>query len=224
MTTEIMEKLTPEQLALKTEVVALGTVQVVDAGTYEAAGRRCKELVAMEKRIGVLFDPSVKLANEAADAARALRAVFLDPILAAKKAQPPLMKAWEREEERKRQEVERVAQEAARKQAEDDALADAAALERVGTPEAKAEAAQIIEAPVVVPTVVVRTSVPKGSGTFTKDNWKFEVTDIKALARAVLAGQAPEECLMGNMVFLGKQASAFKKNGILYPGVKSWAD
>lgn len=223
MTTEIVEKLTPEQLALKTEVIALGTIQVVDAETYEAAGRRCKELVAMEKRIGVLFDPPVKRNMEALDASRALRAIFLDPVLAAKKAQPVSMKTWEREEERKRQEAERVAQEAAKKQAEEDALALAESLEKQGTPEAKAEATSIIETPVAVPQVIIPTSKPSGFGSFTRENWKAEVTDIKALARAVLVGQVPELALMGNSVFIGQQVRSMK--GMMkWPGVRTWPE
>lgn len=210
-----------EEQSLQQEVKALSIIAVVDADTDRLAGERCKAIVALEKRVHEYWDGIVDQAHKTWKGLVAKRSEFLDPLDANKKAQIVSMKTWEREEERKRQEAERIAQEAARKQAEDEAIALAASLEKQGTPEAKAEAAAIIEAPVAVPQVIIPTSKPSGFGSFTRENWKAEATDIKALARAVLAGQVPEMALMGNSVFLGQQVRSMKGT-MKWPGVRTW--
>jgi hypothetical protein len=212
-----------DEKSLQQEVKSLSIIKVVDTDTDREAGERCKAIVAMEKRVGAYWDPLCDAAHKSWKGLVAKRSEFLDPLAESKKSQVLSMKTWEREEERKRQVAERIAQEAARKQAEDDALAVAEALEKQGTPEAKAEAAAIIEAPVAVPQVIIPTSKPAGFGSFTRENWKAEVTDIKALARAVLAGQVPDLAILGNLVFLGQQARALK-GAMKYPGVRTWAE
>lgn len=208
---------------LQEEVQSMTVVKVEDAQTFERAGDRCKAIVALEKKVHEYWDPVVDAAHKTWKALVAKRSEFLDPLAENKKAQSASMKSWEWEQERKRQEEERRAQEAARKQAEDAALAAAAAMEKEGTPEAKAAAEAIIQAPVAVPQVVVPKAVPAGHGTFTRKAWKAQVTDIKALARAVLAGQVPEQALQGNEVFLGQQARSLKE-AMRWPGVKVWAE
>jgi len=54
----------------------------------------------------------------------------------------------------------------------------------------------------------------------TRANWKATVTDVKALAKAVVDGKAPEVCILPNQTFLNQQARAFKDNGSPYPGVE----
>jgi hypothetical protein len=212
-----------QEQGLQESIHSIALVKVVDADTHKQATENCKAVVAIEKRVGEYWDPLCDGAHKNWKALVAKRKEFLDPLEAIKKAQSADMKAWEREQEAKRLEAERLAQEIARKQAEDEAIAAAAALEKQGTPEAKAEAEKIMAAPVDIPQVVVKSVVPKGGGSFTRDNWKAEVTNIKALARAVLAGQVPEQALMGNTVFLGQQARSLKK-GMAWPGVRVWAD
>ena len=222
MKNEIAER--PEvEVTLQQEVKSLAIIHVVDADTDREAGERCNAIVAMEKRVGAYWDPLCDAAHKSWKGIVAKRSEFLDPLAEAKKAQTVSMKTWEREAERKRQEAERVAQEAARKQAEDDAIAAAAALEKQGTPEAKAEAAAIIDAPVDVPQIVIPTEKPAGFGSFTRENWKAEATDIKAMARAILAGQMPEQALMGNSVFLGQQVRSLK-GAMKWPGVRVWSE
>jgi hypothetical protein len=208
---------------LQQEVRSMTVVKVADAQTFQQAGDRCKAIVALEKKVHEYWDPLVDGAHKTWKALVAKRAEFLDPLAENKKAQSASMKTWEWEQERKREEAERAAQAAAREQAEDAALAAAAAMEKEGTVESKAAAEAIIQAPVAVPQVVVPKTVPAGHGTFTKKAWKAQVTDIKALARAVLAGQVPEQALQGNDVFLGQQVRSLK-DAMRWPGVKTWAE
>jgi len=222
MKNEIAER--PEvEATLQQEIKSFAIIKVVDADTAREAGERCKAIVSLEKKVHEYWDGIVDQAHKTWKGLVAKRSEFLDPLDANKKAQILSMKTWEREEERKRQEAERIAQEAARKQAEDDALAAAAALEKQGTPEAKAEAEALINEPVAVPQVVVPTSKPAGFGAFTRETWKAEVTDVKALARAILAGQVPQEAITGNTVFIGQQVRSLKAS-LKWPGVRTWAE
>jgi|ERR1051325_2140862 hypothetical protein len=205
---------------LQQEIGAVALIKVVDAATYAQAGDRCKAIVALEKKVGEYWDPLVTGAHKTWKALVAKRSQFLAPLAEAKKAQSSHMKVWDQEQESQRQEAERMAQESARKKAEDEALAEAAALEKQGN---KAEAEKIIVAPLDVPQVVVQKTTPTGYGSFTRTSWKAEVSDIKALARAVLSGQVPEQALMGNIIFLGQQARSLKE-AMKWPGVKTWAE
>jgi hypothetical protein len=195
-------------------------IKVIDAQTFEAAGISCAEITEWEKKVGEYWDEDVERAHKAHKSLVAKRAAMLDPLGEAKKALRQQMGSWHQEEERKRLESERQAQESARKQAEDDAIAQAAELEKQGRPE---EAARVVSEPVAPPPVVVRSNVPKGFGQFTRKTWKFEVTDMMALVKAVAAGQVPLNAIQANTVFLGNQARALNEN-MKFPGVKVWAE
>lgn len=229
MTTEVMEKKPDTVIALKEDkaveqalrakIEAIEVIDVVDAATFEAAGENKKGMVAVQKAWKGYWEPLRVAARSVVDMILEKRDT-LDTIIEKKKEdQTGKAKAWFDAEEKKRLEAERVAQEAARKQAEDDAIAAAEALEKQGTPEAKAEAEAIIAAPPPVPQVVVKSTVPKGYGGMTQKYYSATVTDIKALARAVLAGTVPVQAIKGDDVFLNNQARMLKLT-MNWPGVK----
>jgi hypothetical protein len=219
MPTEL-QTLDPEKQALEAEVKSLGLIPVVDAMSYEMAGERWKALVDTEKKVHQHFDPSCDAAHKAWKAMIALRDKFLKPLEENKAEQVRLMKTWQREEERKRQEAERQAQEEARKRAEDEAVARAAELEKAGF---KESAQQAIAEPVAVPQVVAPSVVPKGFGGATQARWKAKVTDLKALVAAVAAGKAPLASIKADEVFLGQQARSLKAE-LRLPGVVVWEE
>ena len=101
------------------------------------------------------------------------------------------------------------AEDAARLKAE----ADAAAIQA----EATSAAAQVVT---IAPTV---TAPIAAAGISKRVTYSAEVTDLLALVKAVAEGKAPIEAVQADTKFLGAQARAFKKQGDLYPGVKSVA-
>ncbi len=225
MKTEIAEVKEDKALeaSLRAKIESIDIIPVVDAATYEQAGENVKAIVAFENAWTDYWEPLRKAARSVVDMILEKKGGPLVTSEQKKKAQKSVASKWFDEQERKRMEEQRAAEAAARKRAEDEALAEAAALEKVGTPEAKAEAAQIVESPVVVPQVVVRTAVPTGYGGMVRKTWKAEVTDIKALARAVLAGQVPEMALQGNPVFIGQSVRAMKDT-MKWPGIKTYTE
>ena len=55
-----------------------------------------------------------------------------------------------------------------------------------------------------------------------REVWSAEVTDIKALCRAVADGKASTECVMANMPVLNRMASALKAT-MNIPGVRAYS-
>jgi DNA repair exonuclease SbcCD ATPase subunit len=95
------------------------------------------------------------------------------------------------------------------------AEANAAAAE---TAQAKAstmaqEAAVVTVAP---PSIAL---VPKLAGVSGRMTYSAQVENLKLLVHAIAEGNAPIEAIQANTTFLGQQARAFKKAGVLYPGV-----
>lgn len=217
-----------EQKAL-TILDQAGAVVVTDAGTYTAAGELWKQLGDMIKEVKDTFDPICDATNKAHKAATAKRAKYLDPLTTAYKSVKSLMEAWDREQERIRKAEEARLAEIARKEEEDRQLAEAIAAEEAAkesgaTPE---EAAQVAEAvmteTVYVPPVVIPKAVPKLSGgPVFQERWAAEVTDLRALCRAVAEGKASTECVTGNMVVLNRMATALKST-MSIPGVRAYS-
>ena len=69
------------------------------------------------------------------------------------------------------------------------------------------------------PALMAETGVKSSSASASVTaTWEAEVIDMKALLTAIINGSAPLEAVKADMVFLNKQAKAFKKADV-YPGV-----
>jgi hypothetical protein len=89
------------------------------------------------------------------------------------------------------------------------------------TEEAQQEVAAIAAEPVYVPPVVLPKATPKlDGGPVYRETWSAEITDIKALCRAVGVGTASTEFIVGNMPALNKVAIAMKST-MNVPGVRA---
>lgn len=168
----------------------------------------------IENEVHSAFDPIVESAHKAHKEAVSQRKKYLDPIEQGRAILKPKMAEWQWEQERIRQEAERKAQEAARKAAEESALQAALAAEQAGEKEV-AEA--IMAEPVAAPTVVIAKTTPKVATTF-RTVWFAEVTDLKALCKAIAEGKQPIALIEPNMVALNKMATALKSN-MAIPGI-----
>jgi hypothetical protein len=127
-----------------------------------------------------------------------------------------LLTAYQAAERRKREEEERLAREAAEKQAQEDALQRAIDLAAAGEDEA---ADAVLDEPIVAAPVIIPASAPKPTGSVARKNYDIEITDLKALVAAVAAGTMPLLCLVPNESFIRNQAKAMKE-AFSMPGVK----
>lgn len=204
------------EAALKAKANAIAIVEVVDAETFEKASEIDRELGEIKKSWEGYWEKIKKSAHETWKGIVAKEKALVDIVDKKKLDQKASAKRWADAEEAKRREAQRLADEKARKEAEDAALSAAAELEAQGDKEG---AESVLSAPVPVAAPVVQSSVPKGFGGMTQKYFSAEVFDVKALARAVLAGQVPVQAIKGDEVFLNAQARMLKET-MNWPGVK----
>ena len=126
--------------------------------------------------------------------------------------------AFHLEQQRIRQELERKAREEADRQAEQMRLDMAVQAEEMGaSPEVVAE---VLETPVPVAPVAVAPTFNRAAGVSTRETWRAELIDIRALCRAVADGKASTELVQPNMVTLNSLARGLKST-FAVPGCRA---
>ncbi|MGH9640452.1 MAG: hypothetical protein ACRD3Y_10350, partial [Bryobacteraceae bacterium] len=91
-----------------------------------------------------------------------------------------------------------------------------AAVQSGASPEA---IASLNAMPMPVPVAEAAPAMERPKGFSAGDQFEIEITDIKALARAVIEGKAPAEVLQPNLKVLAAMAKALKGN-LQIPGVR----
>ncbi len=192
---------------------------------------------ALKKKIAEVFDPMEEAAKEAkrkADDSRKTIVAQREKIEAPLKEGEAYLSSqiidYKREQDRIRAEEQEILRQKAikeemeRRKAEEEArMTQAAALEAVGAKEEAealvAETIEEIEKPIEVYVPPPATPRIDLTGASIKTYWSAEITDLKALCRAVAEGKAPVGCVEPNMTVLNAQARALKKE-MNIPGVR----
>jgi hypothetical protein len=195
-------------------------LSIVDLESLKRGNELLLNIKDIRKQIADTFDPLAAKAHEAHKAILAEKKKAEAPLIEAEGIVKPAIARFMAEEERKRREEEARLAEIARKQAEEMALAAAIEAEEAGAPPEEVDA--IAAAPVFVPTVAPPPP-PKLSGVSIRKVVKFEVTDLRALVKAVAAGQVPIEALQPNDVVIGAQARSLR-GSLRWPGVRVWEE
>ena len=116
---------------------------------------------------------------------------------------------WFREEtERRRQEAEKKRREE-EKRLEEEKLARAIELEKSGNADDKAEAEAVLAEPVYVASAAI--DLPKAEGSTHIAKWIYEVVDVMALLKAIVAGTEPASYIQVNDKMLGGMARSQKE-------------
>jgi hypothetical protein len=159
---------------------------ITNQAEYQAADRNCKALYTLRKAIEADFADSLSKADEAKKAATAAKAALVDqidshvkPVQEAERIVKGKMLVWSKaEDEKRRQEQDRLRAEATKK-AEDEKLKKAAALEASGkNQQAMAELAKPVKvAPIVVPPAPVQRE------TVIAEYWHYDITEASAVKR-----------------------------------------
>jgi hypothetical protein len=206
------EEIEEKALTMTEQVTALA---VVDKETYDLAnsfGAAAKELL---KAIDEAFDPIIEAAHKSHKTALEQKKKQSAPVEAVKKMVDAKMVAWYQAEKAKAEALQRAAEAAARKKAEDEALAQAQLLQDMGMDEAAEEA---LEAPVVLE--LGKTFEPeKAEGVSYRDSYSATVVNLMLLVKAVAAGTQPLACIEANMVTLNGFARTLKSEANI-PGVR----
>jgi hypothetical protein len=209
-------------------------LDVVDPASYTRAGEWLLGVRALRQRIAAHYDPKIEAWKEAKRHADKERATLVNehqqaeaPLVEAEGVLAGALRAYDdAAEEARRLEEERLQAEAQAAE-EQRVIETAAALEtvaaEVGDETLREQAHEMIAAPVVAPTVHVASSTPAVSGISHRTTWHAEVTDIKALCRAIADGTQPATLVTANMTVLNGLARSLK-NALTVPGVRAVPD
>lgn len=216
-----MAEVVEQEKELKSEALTVQQqvqlVKVVDQPSYDNAAHLLIEVVKpMRKRWFDYWEPLRKQAYDVYDGILQKKADGDKPLEAAERQLKSAILTWDQEQERIRQAAQRKAQEEAERLERERNLAAAVAAEQAGADEEQVTA--IMEAPPVAVAPVLAPSYQRAAGVSSRDHWVAEVTDIKALCRAIAAGKASTEFVMPNQSALDKTASALKLT-MAVPGV-----
>ncbi len=209
-------------LALKKDIQQL----VLDAGKIkqvttpeelEQANNAGRVLQASTKEVELFYKPLKQQVDAFKAPLLQHEKEFAGPIDTEKKRLGGLITGFMQEQERKRQEAERIAREAAEAAAREEALARAVELESSGDAEA---AEQVLNEPIQAAPVIIQQESPvRMVGQVGKTVYKCVVTDVKVLLKAVANGQAPMSCFTLDQGWLDKKAS-LEKDGFNLPGCR----
>ena len=195
-TTEIKEVTT---LALSVPDQAR-QIQIKSQDDYVRASELILTIKAIRKKITDTFKPIKQKMDAAKQEVLDQEKLADKPLQEAESLLSPRIIAWNREQERIRQEEEARLREIARKEEEERQLQAAIAAEQSGN---KEEAQAIIETPVQATPVVVPKAVPKVAGMSIRENWKFRITNEKLIPRDYLK---VDEVKIGQVVRAMKSA------------------
>lgn len=207
-----------EALALPDQARALS---IENDEQYQAAALFLRECCkAVLKRADEIFDPIIASAHATHKEAVAQKRAVTAPIEEAERIVKDRIAGYLREQDRKRLEAQRVAEEAARKLAEEEALLKAEALQNAGR---TVEADAVLEQPLAPLPVIVSAPPPRAEGVARRTNYRAVVTDMKALVKHVAAHPEHSNLLLPNGPALNQLAKSLKGD-LSIPGVRVMTD
>lgn len=199
---------------IETTEEAKGIV-VKDTDTYLFAAEKLKAAKALASEIKEFFKPLKEKAKAAHHALCESEKEKLAPLDVTISDIGGKMRAYEAEQARAAKEEERRLSELAKKQEEEARLLEAIEAEESGDADT---AKRIMEEKLPAPVVRVQAEVPKVQGLSYRTSYHAEVTDLRALVKAVAAGEVPILAVMASQQFLDSQARSLKES-FAYPGV-----
>jgi hypothetical protein len=200
---QLVERDAPEWTAPRAEIV------VRSADDYVLLSQDLKLSKAYIFQVEAFFKPLKQAADAAKKALLDSERTKLQPALDYEARVKRALVMWDTEQERIRQEQQRVIREEARRQEEAQRLEQAAALERDGYAE---EAAAVVEDAIAAPApdVQVEKLTPKVEGISYRETWNAMVTDPMQLIKFVAAHPQFEHLLTPNIPALNGLARSLK--------------
>jgi hypothetical protein len=211
---------TPEVRALVSDASTLlaqaQSFAVATAEDYIGAAEQLKSIKAKQKELKGLRETITKPMRAALDAVRALFAKPEERLGAAEDTLKGLMSAYDDEQDRQRQEAQRKLDEEAERQRKR-LEAQAAKARAAGNAD---KAADLTDRAAMTFAPIAQQQAPAVAGIARRQNWHAEVTDLRALVRAVAEGRVPLTAIEANRTFLNSQARALRDE-LRYPGVRA---
>lgn len=189
-----------------------------DADQYRDAVNLGRSLKAMINGITDFWTPLISSAYAQHKALVARRNSMTSPVEGALNVIDDLTKAFDREQERVRQEAERACAAELKRMADEVAMQTASSLQEAGD---AAGAQQVIEQAITAPPppVIMPKMVPKVAGKTTRDNWKFRIVNESLIPREYME---PAESKIGQVVRALKEKANIPGIQVYNDPVNSW--
>src|ERR1017187_5584389 len=194
------------------------SIVIRDQPSYnQASALLLEQIIPFRRRWDEYWSP---LRKAAWDAHKAVMAKFSEGDAPAEQAEQIVKSAiriWDSEQQRIQEQLQRKAQEEAERLAREERMNAAIAAEAAGATNEQVD--EIFDAPVQVVAAPVQPTYQRAAGiSAPRANWSAEVTDMKALVKAVAAGKVSYEYLLPNQTALNARAKA-DKSTMNIPGV-----
>jgi len=207
---EVVEK---EAMSLVTQANA---IVISDNASYKTAMDMLPKIKVARKVVKNVFGSVADQAYKAWKAAKDVYNKFEAPLVEAETRLKNDGGKWQYEQQQKADEERRVLE--ARKEEREEERQKKLAKELAKSGQ-KELAKAVLEQPIVVAPIEVKSEPPKVEGVSFRENWKAEVIDLKALAKYVLSNPSMINLLLPNMPALNSMAKGMKAN-MSIPGVK----
>jgi len=206
------------------------TASVTDGPSYEAAAELLKAIKALRAEVDQTFDRHIKNAHAAWKDLLAEKARHEQPLTDAETIIKRALVAYDQAQERQRRDEQRRLDELAKQQAQDDALARAAAMEAEGRDYGDAslvrEAEMVVQEAIDMPpppmAPIAPRTTPKVAGISMVTTWSCACTDLKALIAFVAAHPEHVNLLQFNQTAGNALARAQREN-LRVPGLRAVA-
>lgn len=193
-------------------------IAVIDQQSYDIAVVDVKQIAQVKKAITEHYGPLKKAAQDSHKKIVAAEKQFLDPLDEADRIIRQSITRWSQEQERIRIEAQRKVEAEARAKEEQERLAKAVQAEEMGVNPVIVE--KILETPKPIEPVITAPTFQKAAGIASRETWRAEVTDIKALCQSIVDGKIQPEAVSPNMAVLNGLARSFKDD-LNIPGIKA---
>lgn len=194
--------------------------QISDVASHEVALHAIKRLRDGERRLGDLFEPARKAADNAKKQILALRDGLIGPLAQARAIYDAGAQQYEAAQRKAAEDEQRRLEEQARKEQEDRTILDAIAAEESGD---KAGAEAILAQPVAAPMITVAPQVAKVAGITERRLYSAKVENIRACLAAMLADPAWHQALerlVPEVESIMRPLAIAQRHALKVPGVR----
>jgi hypothetical protein len=196
-------------------------LEIRDQDSYDQAAWLLKDLAALEGEIKDHHAPIKTAAYAAHKAAVAGEKKLLEPIERARQILVRSIIRWDEKQTRIRLELEAKAKLEADRLAEEIVIESAISAEEMGA--TTEETNGILDTVVSFPVPQVAPTYQKQSGISSRQQWKAEVVDLRALCLALGQGKCSVNLILPNMAALNGMAR-IEKSTLRVPGVRAVMD
>jgi len=212
-------KILTELVTREQDVVARAIgFHIANQDTFQGASDFLQNIVGLRAEINANFDPSIKSAYQTHRSICAAKREHTTRLDQAEAVIRPKISHYLQEQKREQIRLQRIADEEAKKRAEEDKLEEAEHLDNMGD---YAGAGAVLEAPVVALPVAVPPTVQKVEGIHLRETWHYLVESPLDLVKAIAKGKVSIQAIQLNASWMNTHA---QRNKVSLPGVKVWRD